>query len=60
MAFVSGYKHDLFLSYAHFEVAWAEAFRKALCNEFQERTGEQVTFWQAAGTCGWARNGRRK
>jgi hypothetical protein len=45
MAFVPGYKHDLFLSYAHFEAAWAEAFTKALCNEFQERTGDQVTFW---------------
>jgi hypothetical protein len=46
MAFVPGYKHDLFLSYAHFEAAWAEAFTKALGHEFQERTGDQVTFWQ--------------
>ena len=46
MAFVSGRKHDLFLSYAHAEAAWAEAFRKALCDEFQVRTGEQLTLWQ--------------
>src|ERR1017187_1418894 len=46
MAFVPGYKHDLFLSYAHAEGAWADAFRKALCDEFQVRTGEVVTVWQ--------------
>ncbi|HEY7336605.1 MAG TPA: toll/interleukin-1 receptor domain-containing protein [Bryobacteraceae bacterium] len=45
MAFVPGYKHDLFLSYAHDESAWAEAFRKALCAEFQIRTGEELVFW---------------
>jgi hypothetical protein len=48
MAFVSGRKYDLFLSYAHAEAAWAEAFRKALRDEFQVRTGEQVTFWQGS------------
>ena len=46
MAFVPCRKHDLFLSYAHIEAAWAECFRKALCDEFQVRTGEQVTIWQ--------------
>ncbi len=46
MPFVSGHKHDLFLSYAHKEAAWVEAFGKALGDEFQERTGKQITFWQ--------------
>ena len=46
MAFVPGHKHDLFLSYAHAEAAWTDAFRKALCDEFQVRTGEVVTVWQ--------------
>jgi hypothetical protein len=46
MAFVPGRKHDLFLSYAHIEVACAEGIRKTLCDEFQVRTGEQVTIWQ--------------
>ncbi len=39
-------KHDLFLSYAHAEAAWADAFRKALCAEFYVRTGQELTFWQ--------------
>lgn len=46
MAFVPGHKHDLFVSYAHAEAAWVEVFSKALCDEFQERTGEKVTLWQ--------------
>ena len=46
MAFVPGHKHDLFLSYAHAEAAWTDAFRKALCDEFQVRAGEVVTVWQ--------------
>lgn len=46
MAFVPGHKHDLFLSYAHAEAAWVEAFRKALCDEFQVRTGEPLTVWK--------------
>ena len=46
MAFVPGYKHDLFLSYARAEGAWADTFRKALCDEFHVRTGEEVTVWQ--------------
>src|SRR5580658_4957005 len=46
MAFVSGHKHDLFLSYAHAETAWVDAFRKALCDEFQVRAGQEVTVWQ--------------
>ena len=46
MAFVSGYKHDLFLSYAHAEVAWVDAFRTAFCDEFEVRTGERVTLWR--------------
>jgi hypothetical protein len=49
MAFVPGHKHDLFLSYAHAEAAWADAFRKALCDEFQVRAGEEVTVWQDSG-----------
>jgi hypothetical protein len=28
------------------EAAWADAFRKALCDEFHVRTGEDVTVWQ--------------
>ena len=47
---VPGHKHDLFLSYAHAEAVWIEAFRKALCDEFQVRTGEAVTFWQDSQT----------
>jgi hypothetical protein len=46
MAFVPGRKHDLFVSYAHKEAAWAAAFVKALADEFQVRTGREVTFWQ--------------
>lgn len=46
MAFVPGYKHDLFLSYAHPESAWVEAFRRALSQEFQERTGKAISIWQ--------------
>jgi TIR domain len=46
MAFVPGYKHDLFLSYAHPEAAWVEAFRRALSQEFEERVGKPVTIWQ--------------
>src|SRR4051794_4533532 len=46
MAFVPGHKHDLFLSYAHAEMAWVEVFSKALCTEFQVRAGEPVTVWQ--------------
>jgi hypothetical protein len=46
MGLVPGYKHDLFLSYSHAETAWFEAFRKALCQEFQERVGKPVSFWQ--------------
>src|SRR3954447_4491535 len=46
MAFVPGHKHDLFLSYAHEEAPWTAAFRKALCDEFQVRTGEALTVWQ--------------
>jgi len=46
MAFVPGHKHDLFLSYAHDEAVWADAFRKALCTEFHVRTGAEVTVWQ--------------
>jgi hypothetical protein len=46
MAFVPGHKHDLFLSYAHAEGAWADGFRKALGEEFHVRTGEDVTVWQ--------------
>ena len=46
MPFVSGHKHDLFLSYAHAEAPWTDAFRKALCDEFQVRTGKEVTVWQ--------------
>src|SRR5438105_4143987 len=45
MAFVPGHKHDLFLSYAHKETAWVEAFSKALCDEFHELTGKQITVW---------------
>ena len=50
MAFVPGHKHDLFLSYAHIEAGWAEAFLKTLCDEFQVRTGKQVTVWHDAKT----------
>lgn len=46
MAFVPGYKHDLFLSYAHLEAAWVEAFRGALSQESQERVGKPITIWQ--------------
>src|SRR5438093_3633996 len=46
MAFVPGHKHDLFLSYAHAEAAWVEVFSKALCDEFQVRAGEELTFWK--------------
>ena len=46
MPFVSGHKHDLFVSYAHAEAAWVEGFTKALCAEFQVRAGEPVTLWQ--------------
>ena len=46
MTFVPGHKHDLFLSYAHKEAAWVEEFSKALCDEFQVRTGENVSLWQ--------------
>lgn len=46
MAFVPGYRHDLFLSYSHAETVWVEAFRKALCQEFQERAGKPVSVWQ--------------
>ena len=45
MPFVPGHKHDLFLSYAHAEGAWVEAFRKAVCDEFQVRAGVPVTVW---------------
>ncbi|HEY6344842.1 MAG TPA: toll/interleukin-1 receptor domain-containing protein [Bryobacteraceae bacterium] len=43
---VPGRKHDLFLSYAHEETAWANDFRKALRDKFKERTGRELTFWQ--------------
>ena len=46
MPFVPGYKHDLFLSYAHLEAPWVDAFRKAVSQEFQERAGKPITFWQ--------------
>ena len=46
MPFVSGHKHDLFVSYAHAEAAWVEGFTKALCAEFHDRAGEPVTLWQ--------------
>src|SRR5215472_17073684 len=46
MAFVPGYKHDLFLSYAQKESVWVEAFRRALIQEFQERAGKPVAIWQ--------------
>ncbi len=48
MAFVPGHPHDLFLSYAHDESAWCEAFRKAVSEEFHVRTGRTLTFWQDA------------
>jgi hypothetical protein len=46
MPYVSGHKHDLFLSYAHAEAAWVEAFRKALREEFHVRTGADIALWQ--------------
>lgn len=46
MPFVSGHKHDLFLSYAHAETPWVNAFRKALCDEFEIRTGQKLAIWQ--------------
>ena len=46
MPYVSGHKHDLFLSYAHAEAAWADSFRKALCDEFRVRSGQELTVWQ--------------
>jgi hypothetical protein len=46
MAFVPGHSHDLFLSYAHAERAWADAFRKALCDEFHMLTGRPLAVWE--------------
>jgi hypothetical protein len=43
---VPGYAHDLFLSYAHAEAQWVEAFKKAFCQEFHEREGRPVSVWQ--------------
>ena len=43
---VPGYAHDLFLSYAHAEAQWVEAFKKAFCQEFHEREGRPVSIWQ--------------
>jgi len=43
---VPGYGHDLFLSYAHAEAQWVEAFKKAFRQEFHEREGRPVSVWQ--------------
>jgi hypothetical protein len=43
---VPGHAHDLFLSYAHAEAQWVEAFKKAFCQEFHEREGRPVSVWQ--------------
>lgn len=43
---VPGHTHDLFLSYAHAESLWVEAFKKAFCQEFHDREGKAVSIWQ--------------
>ena len=42
----TGHAHDLFLSYAHAEAQWVEAFKKAFCQEFVEREGRPISIWQ--------------
>jgi hypothetical protein len=43
---VPGYAHDLFLSYAHADAIWVQAFKKAFSQQFHEREGQPVSIWQ--------------
>jgi hypothetical protein len=44
--FVPGHPHDLFLSYAHADEQWVEAFRAAVAQGLRERLGFPVALWQ--------------
>ena len=47
MAFVpSPIKHDLFLSYAHQDVAWVNAFEEQLSEQLRDRLGPDCSIWQ--------------
>lgn len=46
-AFVPGFEHDLFISYAHDDdERWIEAFTEALCGELTQKMGTPVCAWQ--------------
>ncbi|MFN7925895.1 MAG: toll/interleukin-1 receptor domain-containing protein [Bryobacteraceae bacterium] len=45
-AYVPGHKHDLFLSYAHDEAEWTDAFRKHLDKAIKTRLGRAASWWQ--------------
>jgi hypothetical protein len=52
MAYVSGFKHDVFVSYAHFdneedaqEVRWISRFQADLRNALRQRLGEEPVFF---------------
>ena len=46
-AFVPGFEHDLFISYAHADnPAWLLAFEKAVREELSRRLGLEVSVWQ--------------
>jgi hypothetical protein len=47
LAFVPGFRHDLFLSYAHLDdTARVEGFEKSLRQGLRERLGQDIEFWQ--------------
>ena len=46
-AFVPGFEHDLFLSYAHEDDRrWVQAFEDELCDEVSRRLGLAISIWQ--------------
>jgi hypothetical protein len=50
MAYVPGFRHDLFVSYAHGDdPGWIEGFEGALRQGLRERLGQPVSMWQDVG-----------
>jgi hypothetical protein len=50
MAHVPGFRHDLFLSYAHLEDStWIEGFEAALRQGLRDRLGQEASTWQDTG-----------
>jgi len=47
MAYVPGFNHDLFLSYAHDDSPeWIRALEESLRQQLQERLGDRIHIWQ--------------